>query len=929
MNNKPSGTVTFLFSDIEASTQKWEKDADQMQIAFARQEEIFRLSMRTQGGYVYKMIGDAFQVAFDTALQGISAARTAQIELQSEFWGDLGEVRVRMALHTGVVEERENDYVGPVLNRVARLLNAGHGGQVLISQTTYELVRDILPEEMSLRYLGEYRLKDLSRPEKVYQLISSDLECDFPPLNSLDVYPHNLPLQLTSFIGREREIIEVKNLFNATRLVTLLGPGGAGKTRLALQLAADLVENFKHGVWFVELASVNDPGLIPQAVAGTLSLRDETQRPLVESIGDFVKEKEMLLILDNCEHLVDSCARLSEGLLQISPGLKILATSREALRIGGEHTFGVLSLNTPDPQVVIPIDSLSQYDAVRLFVDRTIAVYPQFKVNNENAPAVAEICYRLDGIPLAIELAAARVGVLSIDMLLERLDDRFRLLSKGNRTVLPRHQTLAAVIDWSYELLSRDERRLFERLGIFVGGWTLEAAEAICCTEGIEKCEILALLTSLVEKSLVQIDHSSIETRYRMLETVHEYAINKASVSTELDQLKKSFVGYYLELAEKVEQKAHRESDTTLPRKLALDLENFRTALTWSFAGKITYGDSGLRTVGALWIIWWTLGYLNEGRYWLERALNEFPQKGEPRAKVLTNAGCIAWQQGDYQIAEQYTLESIAIYRNSHFGNRWGLANAIHIHGHIAFDQKDYSRARKFFEECLQIFRELQDSVYICLLVSDIGNIDYHEGYYIDAKEKYEECLSISRERADQNQIAVNLLRLGNIYRLEKDYQGAGVLYEESLQILQKMQSNLELAGNLHRLGFVAQSRGEYQKAASLFSESLTMQKEMGNKQGIAECLAGLAGLAIAIGDFEKGVQLFAATENFLNKFGAPLGPADCAEWDRDLSTARRKLDSEHFSRLWQQGSNYSLEIAVAEANSILTLVQKSPNKSV
>jgi predicted ATPase/class 3 adenylate cyclase len=917
MDHRPSGTVTFLFSDIEASTDLWEKKPEHMQDAFARQEAIMRASMSDNGGYVYKMIGDAFQVAFDTALQALIAAQSAQLALQSEQWGDIGQLKVRMALHTGVVDERGDDYVGPALNRIGRLLSAGHGGQVLLSQATFELVRDILPENVSIKDLGEHRLKDLTRPERVYQLIAENLESSFPPLKTLDSHPNNLPLQLTSFIGRERELEEVKCKLAASRLVTLIGPGGTGKSRLALQIAADLTDRFSQGVWFVDFSALSDPSLVSQRVATTLSIREEGQRPLIETLGEKIGDKELLLILDNCEHLIGACANFANAMLRICSGLRILATSREALRIGGEMTYLVWPLETPDPEHLPEIEFLSQYDAVRLFIERSIAVSREFSVDNTNAPAVAQICYRLDGIPLAIELAAARAGSMSAAMILDRLDDRFRLLSKGDRTVLPRHQTLSAVIDWSYDLLQEDERALFRRLGVFAGGWTLEAAESLCCGAGFESWEVLDLMTSLVDKSLVQIDRSQDEIRYRMLENVRQYAWQKVTAADETDDIRSDFISYYLKQAEEGEKKFYWGGDTNLPKRLAVDFDNFRTALTWCFKDADTFSEQGLRLAAALWIVWWTFGYLNEGREWLERAIKYESKDEAARAKALTNLGCMAWQQGDYQIASTYTKESITIYRNQVLEDRNGLANAIHIRGHVVFDQKDYPQARSLFEESLALYRQLEDEDNICLLVSDIGMVDYHEGDYQSAKLRYEESLGIARQGEDLTLIAVNLLRIGDIARLEKDYATAADLYEESLSILQDLVWNLELASNLHKLGYIAQYQGDLQKAAQLFLKSLEMQQEMGNKQGIAECLAGLAGLAVAVGDIEQGVKLFAATEEFLKEFGAPLGPADRAEWDRDLSSAKDIIDELSFSQLWHEGSDYSLDQALSEAKDV------------
>lgn len=918
MDHRPSGTITFLFSDIEASTGRWEKNAEQMKIAFRCHEQIMRASMSEHGGYVYKMIGDAFQVAFNTALDALGAAISAQRALHTETWGDLEPLKVRMALHTGVVEERGDDYVGPLLNRAARLMNAGHGGQVLISQATFELLRDVLPNDVIVRDLGAHRLKDLARQEHIYQLEALDLESVFPPLRTLDSHPNNLPLQMTSFVGREREFDEVKHLLEISRLVTLTGSGGAGKTRLALQLAADLVDEFDHGVWWVDLAALEDPELASQAVAGVLSVRDETQRPLLETLGEHLRNKHLLLILDNCEHIIESCACLADELLRASLGLRILATSREALRISGEHTYPVLSLNTPDPAHLPDLERLYQYDAVRLFIDRAVAVSPSFSVDNNIAPTVAEICYRLDGIPLAIELAAARVGVLPIEMVLARLDDRFRLLSRGDRSVLPRHQTLAAVIDWSYNLLRDDECTLFRRLGVFVGGWTIEAAEGVCCGDRIEKCNVFELLTSLAEKSMVQIDQTTHDNRYRMLETVRQYALHKTISDGEIEPIKKRFVKYYLNLIEEGEQRAHHESESAIPKLLAVDLENFRAALHWTIQNPATYEDAGLRLAGSLWTVWWTIGYLNEGREWLDKAIRVFQSVGAPRAKALTNAGCISWQQGDYKIAEKYFCEAIDIYQNTAVKDREGLANATHMYGHVVFDLQDYAQARNYFEQSLMIFREIDNKANIVTLESDVGNIDYHVGDYHSAKEKYIECLEISREMGDRALIAANLLRLGNIYRLESDYEKAGDLYNESLVITREMEWNLELASNLHRLGYVSQSRGDFQAAAELFSESLDMQQEMGNKQGIAECLAGLAGLAVVCGKVKEGIRLYAAIEAYLEEFSVPLGPADRAEWERDLSTAKNLLDKKEFHKHWTEGVEYSPDQMIFDAKNFV-----------
>ena len=425
----PTGTITFLFTDIEGSTRLWEQYPLAMKGAFARQEAILRGAIQANGGYTYKMIGDAFQCAFPTALQALQAAIDGQRTIYSEPWpAEIGEVRVRMALHTGVTEEREGDYVGPLLNRVARLLSAGYGGQVLLTQSTYELLRDILPPGITLKDMGEHRLKDLQQPERIFQLSAPDLTSEFPPLKTLDTLPNNLPIQLTSFIGREREMEEVKQLLGNTRLLTLIGPGGTGKTRLSLHLAADLLDldRFRHGVWLVELAPLADTSLVPQAVASALGVRESAGRSTLESLKDYLHSKQLLLVLDNCEHLVEVCAQLADALLRSCPNLKILASSREALGIGGETIWRVPSLSLPDPSHLAAaepnlVSDLSQYEAVQLFIDRAQSALPGFKITSHNAHPVAQICRRLDGIPLAIELAVARVRALSVEQIAARL----------------------------------------------------------------------------------------------------------------------------------------------------------------------------------------------------------------------------------------------------------------------------------------------------------------------------------------------------------------------------------------------------------------------------------------------------------------------------------------------------------------------------
>ena len=552
MPQAPTGTLTFLFTDIEGSSRLWERYPVDLGPALTRHDAIVRAAIEGQGGYIFKTAGDAFYGAFETATSALEAAVAAQRARFRNTWDETGPLRVRMAIHTGAAEFRENDYFGPSMNRTARLLAAGHGGQTLLSFASEELVRDHLLQGVSLRDLGERRLKDLNRPERIFQLIVEGLPTEFPPLRSMEVVPNNLPVQLTSFVGREREMTEVKRLLGTTHLLTLRGTGGTGKTRLSLQVAADILESFADGVWLVELAALSEPDTLVETVATVLGVREEPERPLLTTLVNYLQAKSLLLILDNCEHLIAAVARLADTLLRACPNLRILASSREAMGIAGETTWAVPSLSLPDLwrdklTGAELIEALSQYEAVRLFVDRATAVQPSFVITNENAPAVAQICWRLDGIPLAIELAAARVKVLTLDQISKRLDDSFRLLTGGSRTALPRQQTLRALIDWSYDLLSEQEKKLLRRLSVFARGRTLEAVEEVCSGDGVEADDMLDMLSQLVDKSLVtrEVEPDG-EPRYYILESVWQYGRGKLQEAGEMPALRARHVAYFL-----------------------------------------------------------------------------------------------------------------------------------------------------------------------------------------------------------------------------------------------------------------------------------------------------------------------------------------------------------------------------------------------
>jgi predicted ATPase/class 3 adenylate cyclase len=876
MNELPSGTVTFLFTDIEGSTQWWEGHPEWMSHAFARQETILRAAAATHGGYVYKMIGDAFQIAFDTAPDALRAAIDAQRALQAEPWGEFGPLRIRMAMHTGVTEERDDDYVGPVLNRLARLLSVSLGGQILLTHATYELVRDFLSDGIQLHDLGKHRLKDLIRPEHIYQATAPGLLSDFPALKSLDIFPHNLPLQLTSFVGREREILQVKRLLLGDRFVTLTGPGGTGKTRLALHIAAEVLELFPDGVWLVEFAALSDPILVPQTVAAVLGIRESSGRPIMTLLTDYLRSKELLLILDNCEHLLSTCAHLVSTLLQSCPHLCILATSREALNIPGELSFRVPSLSIPDTQHLPPLPVLTQYEAMRLFIERAEIIQPGFALTDTNAPAVAQICQRLDGIPLAIELAVARVKVMPVEQVTARLDNRFRLLTGGSRTALPRHQTLRALIDWSYDLLSEAERTLFRRLSVFAGGWTLEAGEAVCAGEGLESDEILDLLTQLVNKSLVISDHESdTEARYHLLETIRQYARERLLEAGGGEKVRDRHLAYYLKFAERTEPELRGPDQVSWLDRVEKEVDNIRAVLEWALETNI---EAGLRIASALLWFWHIRGGKSEGIDWLERALfGEVrerdsmplpPTRAGIRGKALNAAGSLMIMHGNAERACELSEESLTLHQELGPAGRRGAAHALWNLAQGASYREDLEQAEALAQKSLTLFREVGDKFGIAQCLDHLGSYELIRGDYAQSKKIWEEDLILRRQIGDQDGVAWTLSCLGGLALWQGDYERAKALYIESQNAFREIGNKWAVSMALSGMGSVMLAQGEFERAAKLYEEALAFGRDMGDRNTIAGRRYDLARVAWSRGDYEQAARVYEETLAVVRELG-------------------------------------------------------------
>ncbi|MFL5732669.1 MAG: ATP-binding protein, partial [Chloroflexia bacterium] len=679
MSELPSGTLTFLFTDVEGSTARWEHHTQAMKVALERHDSILRRAIEENGGYVFRLEGDAFRAAFSTAPAALLAALHAQrgFAAQPEQWPEeTGPLRVRMALHTGAVELKNGDYVGPSLNRMARLLSTAHGGQTVLSQATEQLVRDSLPTGANLIDLGEHRLRDLIRPERIFQLVVPGLPSDFPPLKTLDSRPNNLPLQPTPFIGRVKEMAGLREMMERDdlRLLTLTGVGGTGKTRLAAQVAADLLDGYPDGVWFVDLAPLTDNRQVMPAVAGVLGVKENAGGPLVEALIDSVGQKQMLLVLDNFERVVAAAPQVSQLLVACS-GLKVLATSRVPLRVSQEQEYPVSPLALPDPAHLPSLEQLTQYEAVRLFIDRAVAIRPDFEVNNDNAPAVAEICARLDGLPLAIELAAARIRLFPPRALLSRLSSRLKLLTTGGKDLPARQQTLRGTIEWSYDLLDEGERQLFHRTAVFQGGRTFEAFEAVCNYDGQLKVDLLEGIEALVSQSLMQqregVDG---EPRFLMLETIQEYGREKLAESGEEAELRRQHLAYYLTLAEEAGPHLTGEGQYEWLVRLEEEYDNIRAGLRWAREeGERRDAEDGLKLAAAMGDFWGILGRYREGREQLEGALAAVPeeQTGDARSKEVARAGgralyalgAITHNQGDLAAARAYMEKGLEVAR--------------------------------------------------------------------------------------------------------------------------------------------------------------------------------------------------------------------------------------------------------------------------
>jgi predicted ATPase/class 3 adenylate cyclase len=872
----PSGTVTLLFTDIEGSTQLLHELGDRYADALADHRRLLRECFLERDGREVDTQGDAFFVAFSRASDAVAAAAAAQRRLAGHRWPAGVQLRVRMGIHTGEPTLTAEGYVGVDLHRGARICAAGHGGQVLLSQTTRQLLGEHEPDAVSVRDLGEHRLKDLTQPQRLYQLVIAGLPAEFAPLKTLENRPTNLPSQPTPLLGRERELEAIGGLLGraATRLVTLTGPGGIGKTRLALQTAADALDDFPNGSFFVALAATSDPGLVMPTLAQTLGVREGPGRTIDEALGDYLGDKRRLLLLDNFEQVVEAAPEVSR-LLAACAGVKLLVTSREPLHLPGEQEYPVPPLSVPDQQTLHRPDPglLSQYEAVALFVERAQAVRPGFQITNDSARAVAEICIRLDGLPLAIELAAARVKLLPPKAILARLDQRLKLLTGAARGRPARQQTLRSAIDWSYELLHEPERELFARLAVFVDGCTLEAAEAICDPDGELGVDVLDTMASLLDKSLIRQQESRVgEPRFLMLATIREYALERLDADHDREAIRERHSQHFGQLAEDAEEGLRGPGQQAWLERLEDEYANLRAALTWLLEQQQT--EQALQLVAGVWVFWMIRGYLREGQRWSEEVLAR-ADRSPPllRARVMTILGEFYRFQGDFERSIRVKQEALLVLRRT---DQRRTAATLHDLGEIAQAQGQYEHALGLHEESLALRRQLGDKRGIAHALSGLADLAVRTGDLPRATALYEEVLKTAREVQDASLAGYALVNLAHIARLQANGARAAVLLCQGLSLASRQWEVAILVEGLQEAAAVALGRDEAAMAARLYAAS--------------EATREASGLA-------------------------PWFPDDD---DRNLAHARRQL-GEDFAAAWSEGRAMTLKDAVAHALEIVT----------
>ena len=922
MSSLPSGTVTFLFTDIEGSTRLSQEYPEEMPALLARHNEILDQAIMNHNGYIMRIVGDSYSAAFHNGRDAVDSALEAQNKFDKEHWSP-APIKVRMGIHTGTAklkDDSENpEYDGyATLALTQRVMSAGHGGQLLISQAAHDLLAGNLPESAKLVDMGEHNLKDIVQVQRIYQVNAPDLPSEFPPLKTQKVKKHNLPVKLTTFIGRERELVEAKKRLNEAKLLTLIGPGGTGKTRLSVQLGGDQLALYPDGVWMIELAPLADPALITQTIASVFGLRESPDRPLIEQVIDYLRAKSALLILDNCEHLIEACANVAESFIQACANLKILASSREALGVSGETTYRVPSLSLPQNLGdLTDLRDLQEYESIRLFVDRASAANPNFKLTKENASFVAQVCRRLDGIPLALELAAARARVLSVEQIAERLDDRFRLLTGGARTALPRQQTLRALIDWSYDLLSDPEKALFRRLAVFVGGWTLEAAESVCSGEGVEPYDVLDLLTQLVDKSLVIAEEHDGAVRYHRLETIRQYARDKLFETNEAAPVRDHHLDYYIERAKLAEKEIVSMWFGDFIHDKSIEDDNIRAALSWA-VDKHPIKAMELATLNLTVWTWFLQGYIVEIRDWCETILARVdslpPEAIQPDANFL-HLKARLWNRlaqalmnlGDHIGSQSVAEKSVELARE--IGENEILGEALGSVGIGALYSGNPEYAQKAAEEGIAISEREGYPWTKLWTYNTMSHIAQFNGNKALAQEYKEKHTAVLREENVPIDPVEEKLGLSEKAFLKGEIETSVKLTEEALDILTERGDKYRLVNTLSASAHTLREQGLYNEALNFYRRAIRRWQDLGHRSAVAHQLECFGLIALAKGQVTRATKLFSTADELRETINSVRTPAEQKEFEEAKSTLKSKVDK--FDKAWEEGTSLTMEQAI------------------
>ena len=899
----PSGTVTFVFTDIEGSTRRWERDRAAMEEAVQRHDALLRETIDRHGGYIFKALGDAFCAAFARPLEAVAAALEAQRALAAEDFSRVGGLAVRTAVHTGTADERGGDYFGPALNRVARLLALAHGGQMLCSAAAAAVVRDELPQDVSLRDLGEHDLKDLEQSERVYQIVAPDLRNDFPPLRAPGSSRSHLPPQLTSFVGRERELGEIAALVSEHRIVTLIGSGGVGKTRTALHVAADVADDFADGVWLIELAALSSGDHVASTAAHALGVALTAGEDPLDDVVRALKAKRMLAVFDNCEHVAAPVARVVSAVAAGCPNVKFLASSRQPLEVSGEQTY-VLS-------------SLEPAAAIALFAERARAVDGTFAITDENEAVVAEICARLDGIPLAIELAASRAAVLSPKQIAQKLGERFRLLAQKGGDRLPRQQTLRAMIDWSYELLDDDERAVFARLSSFAGGWTLAAASAVCVDDAIDEWQVLDNLSALVTKSLVVAEPGGDERRYRMLNTIHEYGREQLAASG-ADPVASKHAAYFAEFVREKAELVHQLEDERWQRALAPEIDNIRAALEWAVVARGN-GASGLHLLAHLeWPELITTPH--EAVRWYDAAaeISDAGVDALTQARVMRHHVRLEWLVGRSTAQrERRASDAAAAARTS--GDVDETSHALAMLGSIYRDARRFDEAERVFAEAHENAASLSP-ITLNALLRNWAVASLQRGDLETARARFTEVAR--RERAGSEAHASALLNIGELEFAVGNVAAAREAAAQARAAYERL-NTAPLGLAICNLAAYAMAVDELGEARELLREALRIIRQTGARWTLT-ALEHHALLAALSGDAERAALLAGFTS-------AQYAGDDTRQtterigFERLMRMLRERYDETELAERMDAGARLSSEQALECAAAIDSLTPTAP----